>query len=49
MAKFDDILHEINEFGAYQKLRYGLICLAAMLPGIVTYIHSFLAANPDHM
>ncbi len=49
MVKFDDILQEINEFGPYQKLRFGLICIAAMLPGIVTYIHSFMAPKPDYM
>lgn len=49
MVKFDDILEEINEFGAYQRLRFGLLCIAAMLPGIVTYIHSFMAPKPDYI
>lgn len=49
MVNFDDILFEINEFGPYQKLRFGLICIAAMLPGIVTYVHSFTAAKPSYI
>lgn len=49
MRNFDDILHEINEFGPYQQIRYFLICLAAMLPGIATYVHSFMAARPSYM
>jgi hypothetical protein len=48
MVKFDDILSEVNEFGRYQKSRYALICLAALLPPICTYLHSFIAANPPH-
>ena len=46
MVTFDDILFEINDFGKYQKIRYLLICLAGMLPAIVTYLHSFTAAKP---
>lgn len=49
MSGFDIILKEINEFGPYQKLRYFLICLAATIPGFVTYIHSFMAAKPDYI
>ena len=48
MAKFDDILFEINDFGKYQKIRYFLICLAALLPPVVTYVHSFMAPNVPH-
>jgi hypothetical protein len=48
MVDFDEILYEIDDFGIYQKIRYFLICLAAMLPAMVTYLHSFTAANPDH-
>lgn len=48
MVKFDDILFEINDFGKYQKIRYLLICLAGMLPPMVTYLHSFTAANANH-
>ena len=48
MVKFDDILSEIDEFGRFQKIKYGLICLAALLPPICTYLHSFIAANPPH-
>jgi hypothetical protein len=48
MVNFDDILAEINDFGKYQKIRYFLICLAGMLPPIVTYLHSFTAANPAY-
>ena len=46
MVNFDNLLKEINDFGIYQKLRYALICLAALLPPIVTYMQSFIA--PKH-
>jgi hypothetical protein len=49
MVKFDELINEIDDFGAYQKLRYFLICIAALLPPIATFMHSFIAANPDHM
>ena len=45
MVKFDDILCEIDEFGRFQKIKYGLICLAALLPPLCTYLHSFIAPN----
>ena len=48
MVNFDDILFEVNDFGKYQKIRYLLICLAALLPPIVTYLHSFTAARPEY-
>ncbi|RNA19574.1 organic cation transporter isoform X1 [Brachionus plicatilis] len=46
-VKFEDVLREINGFGKYQKTRYVLICLAALLPSIATYINSFTAALPE--
>jgi hypothetical protein len=48
MVSFDELLKEINDFGKYQKVRYFMICIAGLLPSIVTYVHSFTAANPDH-
>jgi len=48
MTTFDTVLKEINDFGRYQKSRYALICIAGLLPAIVTYIHSFAAPNPSH-
>lgn len=48
MVTFETLLSEIDDFGIYQKLRYLLICLAALLPPIVTYMHSFIAPNPSH-
>lgn len=48
MVNFDDVLEEINDFGPYQKIRYFLICLAALLPAIATYLYSFTTSNPDH-
>lgn len=43
MVSFEHLLQEIDDFGIYQKVRYLLICLAALLPPIVTYTHSFIA------
>ena len=48
MVKFDDVLNDINGFGFYQKLRLAFVCVASILVPIVTYIHSFTAANPKH-
>jgi hypothetical protein len=56
MVSFDQLLAEINDFGIYQKVRYLLICLAALLPPIITYMQSFIApkhpyrcAHPDFL
>ncbi len=49
MTKFDDILHEINEFGKYQKTRFLLLCFAGVIPPIAVYLHAFIAAKPDFM
>lgn len=43
MVNFDDVLNEINEFGPYQQLRLVLILIAAVVPGFITYIHSFVS------
>ena len=48
MAKYDDILSDINDYGVYQKIRVLLICIAGLLPSIATYMHSFIAAVPRH-
>ena len=48
MITFDNVLSEINDFGKYQKLRYFLLCIASLLPPLVTYIHSFTSPNADH-
>lgn len=48
MVKFDDVLNDINGFGTYQKLRLALVCVAGIVVPIVTYMHSFNAANPKH-
>lgn len=34
MTTFETVLNEIDDFGKYQKLRYLLICLAALIPPI---------------
>jgi hypothetical protein len=34
MGAYENLLSEINDFGLYQKLRYLLICIAALLPPI---------------
>jgi|LakMenEpi03Aug12_release.lakeMendotaPanAssembly.Ray.scaffolds.fasta_scaffold6380087_1 hypothetical protein len=47
MKNFDELLVEINDFGLYQKTKYFLICLAGLIPPIATYIHVFVAANPE--
>ncbi len=34
MVSFENVLTEIDDFGIYQKIRYLLICFAALLPPI---------------
>ena len=48
MNKIDDIIEELNGFGRYQKLRYILICFSGLLPPIMSYMHSFIAASPKY-
>lgn len=48
MTSYEKLLSEINDFGIYQKLSFLLICLASLLPPMVTYMHSFVASNPSH-
>lgn len=41
MVSFEHLLKEIDDFGIYQKVRYLLICLAALLPPIGTIFNLF--------
>jgi len=38
MVSFENVLTEIDDFGIYQKIRYLLICFAALLPPIGNFI-----------
>jgi hypothetical protein len=38
MTSFETVLSEIDDFGKYQKLRYLLICLAALIPPIGKFL-----------
>ncbi|CAF0834845.1 unnamed protein product [Adineta steineri] len=45
--KFDDFLATVDDWGKFQKIKYGLICLTYMLPPIMVYTYTFTAAVPN--
>ena len=44
---FDTFLAQVGDWGRFQKVKYGLICLTYMLPPIMVYTYTFTAAKPD--
>lgn len=44
--KFDEFLATVGDWGKFQKMKYGLICLTYMLPPIMVYTYTFTAATP---
>lgn len=46
--KFDDILHELGEFGFYQKRLYLLLCIPAISVGCYMMGNIILLYTPDH-
>ena len=44
--KFDEFLATVGDWGKFQKIKYGLICLTYMLPPIMVYTYTFTAATP---
>ena len=45
--KFDTFLATVNDWGAFQKVKYSLICLTYTLPAIMVYTYTFSAATPS--
>jgi hypothetical protein len=45
--QFDDIYKTVGVFGRYQKTKYFLLCFTNLLPPVMVYAWSFLAATPS--
>ncbi|CAF3355785.1 unnamed protein product [Rotaria socialis] len=45
--KFDDFYETVGVFGPYQKTKYFLLCLTNLLPPIMVYAWTFIAASPQ--
>jgi hypothetical protein len=45
--KFDDLYETVGVFGTYQKVKYLLICFTNLLPPVMVYAWSFIAATPS--
>ena len=46
--QFDDILKEVGEFGKFQKIKYGLLCLLAITNAFQALISVFSIYTPKH-
>ena len=45
--QFDDIYKTVGVFGRYQKTKYFLLCFTNLLPPVMVYAWSFIAATPS--
>jgi hypothetical protein len=45
--QFDDFYKTVGVFGRYQKTKYFLLCFTNMLPPIMVYAWTFIAATPS--
>jgi hypothetical protein len=45
--QFDEFYKTVGEFGPYQKTKYFLLCFTNMLPPIMVYAWTFIAATPS--
>lgn len=45
--RFDDIYETVGVFGTYQKVKYFLLCFTNMLPAVMVYAWTFIAATPS--
>ena len=46
--QFDDILKEVGDFGKFQKIKYGLLCLLAITNAFQALISVFSIYTPKH-
>lgn len=45
--QFDDFYETVGMFGPYQKVKYFLLCCTNMLPPVMVYAWTFIAATPS--
>ena len=45
--QFDELYETVGVFGPYQKVKYFLLCFTNMLPPVMVYAWSFIAATPS--
>ena len=45
--KFDEFYETVGVFGKYQKVKYLLLCFTNMLPPVMVYAWTFVAATPS--
>jgi hypothetical protein len=45
--QFDDFYETVGVFGPYQKVKYFLLCFTNMLPPVMVYAWTFIAATPS--
>ncbi|KAK0052876.1 organic cation transporter-like protein isoform X2, partial [Biomphalaria pfeifferi] len=46
--KFDDVIHELGDFGSYQKRMFLLTCLVSVPTSFHILMSVFVLAVPDH-
>uniref|UniRef100_A0A2C9K4E3 Major facilitator superfamily (MFS) profile domain-containing protein n=1 Tax=Biomphalaria glabrata TaxID=6526 RepID=A0A2C9K4E3_BIOGL len=46
--KFDDVIHELGDFGSYQKRMFSLTCLVSVPTAFHVLMSVFVLAVPDH-
>ena len=46
--KFDDLLHEVGEFGTYQKWVYLFVCIPGLSVGAVMLLNVIILGTPEH-
>lgn len=45
--QFDEFYQTVGVFGRYQKVKYFLLCFTNMLPPVMVYAWTFMAATPS--
>lgn len=45
--QFDEFYETVGVFGSYQKVKYFLLCFINMLPPVMVYAWTFIAATPS--
>lgn len=45
--QFDDVYETVGMFGPYQKVKYFLLCCTNLLPPVMVYAWTFIAATPS--